>query len=560
MTSEDAFLQDILEHPEDDAPRLVYADWLEEHGNAERAEFIRVQCELARLAPDHERYGELQARERRLYVAHAPRWAEGVPYAIFRRGFVDELEFVEPAQFVQAAESIFRRHPVRSVWFTTQDEPGWGPELAACPYLARLHTLSLRVARSHHVAAKDLLAVTGSPHLTGLRALDVGENRELTDRVFARMIGARKGPIPPAFRGLRKLVLDGGIGHGPLGDRAVASLVVSPLAGTLTHLDLSGNSPITPAGFQTLFDSPLWPRLEELRLASLYQQTAEAAPLLAEALGRSRLKRLDLAAFVRHDRALAGQLARGLAAAPSWGALRWLDLSRLEVGGEGVRALAGCPHLAGLSRLDLHWCELSNADLKVLAGCPLLGGLTALKLDYNPQVGDAGLRTTARSPYLTRLAYLNLGETNGTDAGVIALAGAPNSARLRVLVLPGRVSDKGLKALAESPHLARLTTLVRGGMGPVPADRPTPKAKVSDGGVRALVDSPNLRNLTYLDLHPSLTENGQRALLEARHVAWPNLSEYDLKSPELKALYKERFGGSFDYELRRDEPFLTWLP
>lgn len=26
------FLADICEHPEDDAPRLIYADWLEEEG------------------------------------------------------------------------------------------------------------------------------------------------------------------------------------------------------------------------------------------------------------------------------------------------------------------------------------------------------------------------------------------------------------------------------------------------------------------------------------------------------------------------------------------------
>ena len=44
---EDAFLQTILESPDDDAPRLVFADWLDEHGNGEQAEFIRVQIELA---------------------------------------------------------------------------------------------------------------------------------------------------------------------------------------------------------------------------------------------------------------------------------------------------------------------------------------------------------------------------------------------------------------------------------------------------------------------------------------------------------------------------------
>lgn len=45
-----AMLRTILERPDNDAARLVYADWLEEHGETERAEFIRAQCELAKPA------------------------------------------------------------------------------------------------------------------------------------------------------------------------------------------------------------------------------------------------------------------------------------------------------------------------------------------------------------------------------------------------------------------------------------------------------------------------------------------------------------------------------
>jgi len=37
-------LRRVLEDPADDAPRLAYADWLEESGQEERAEFIRIQC------------------------------------------------------------------------------------------------------------------------------------------------------------------------------------------------------------------------------------------------------------------------------------------------------------------------------------------------------------------------------------------------------------------------------------------------------------------------------------------------------------------------------------
>lgn len=52
MTDHDTLLAAIRDSPDDDAPRLIYADWLEEHGEPERAEFIRVQCRLARINLD----------------------------------------------------------------------------------------------------------------------------------------------------------------------------------------------------------------------------------------------------------------------------------------------------------------------------------------------------------------------------------------------------------------------------------------------------------------------------------------------------------------------------
>lgn len=48
MTDGERLLRRILENPADDATRLVYADYLEENGEAERAEFIRLQVELAK--------------------------------------------------------------------------------------------------------------------------------------------------------------------------------------------------------------------------------------------------------------------------------------------------------------------------------------------------------------------------------------------------------------------------------------------------------------------------------------------------------------------------------
>src|SRR5579872_702669 len=54
-------LRAILENPADDSARLVYADWLDEHGQSERAEFIRVQIEL-QTTPEKLPAGTMMAR------------------------------------------------------------------------------------------------------------------------------------------------------------------------------------------------------------------------------------------------------------------------------------------------------------------------------------------------------------------------------------------------------------------------------------------------------------------------------------------------------------------
>jgi uncharacterized protein (TIGR02996 family) len=51
MATDAAFLRDILANPADEARRLIYADWLEDHGDPDRAEFIRVECEREKV-PD----------------------------------------------------------------------------------------------------------------------------------------------------------------------------------------------------------------------------------------------------------------------------------------------------------------------------------------------------------------------------------------------------------------------------------------------------------------------------------------------------------------------------
>jgi uncharacterized protein (TIGR02996 family) len=65
-----AYLRAVCWSPFDDGPRLVYADWLEERGECARAEFVRVQCGLARL----EQILSIPAEDRDLCTDSSASW------------------------------------------------------------------------------------------------------------------------------------------------------------------------------------------------------------------------------------------------------------------------------------------------------------------------------------------------------------------------------------------------------------------------------------------------------------------------------------------------------
>jgi uncharacterized protein (TIGR02996 family) len=86
--AEAGFLEDILDHPEDDVPRLIYADWLTERGDP-RGDFIRVQCQLPRVPRSDPRHSALAAAAWDLLNAHGNDWRGDPPVGVmvwFERG------------------------------------------------------------------------------------------------------------------------------------------------------------------------------------------------------------------------------------------------------------------------------------------------------------------------------------------------------------------------------------------------------------------------------------------------------------------------------------------
>jgi uncharacterized protein (TIGR02996 family) len=139
MTHDQAFLQAICEAPEDDTPRLVYADWLEENGQPERAQFIRVQCERERLPPDDPAVPALLAREKKLLRGRRKRWQADRPawagVGDFHRGFL-------VPRLREDAELFLRRTPEDlfpfPLWcFTLTGAKKHSDKVGTCPLLRR---------------------------------------------------------------------------------------------------------------------------------------------------------------------------------------------------------------------------------------------------------------------------------------------------------------------------------------------------------------------------------------------------------------------------------------
>src|SRR5262245_31302104 len=67
------FLRDCKSDPDDDLPRLVLADWLQDHGEA-RGELVHVQVRRSRLPEGDPDHAHLRPREMRLLAQHSLRW------------------------------------------------------------------------------------------------------------------------------------------------------------------------------------------------------------------------------------------------------------------------------------------------------------------------------------------------------------------------------------------------------------------------------------------------------------------------------------------------------
>jgi uncharacterized protein (TIGR02996 family) len=367
-TSDDeAFRNAVLAAPDDDAPRLVYADWLEERGDP-RGEFIRLDLELARRGADDPAPRDLTDRRRQLLAAHAADWLAKLPA-------------FSGVQYIEAAGAGFDRG------FPTAVETTWGALREVGDALfAAVPVTRVRI-RTPQGRGVDEAGVFDRPWFRRVRGLSVIDHSRAVNGVAARLAAS------PNAASLRDLRFDcwSGLDH-TLGVRALAD---SPHLAGLERLALSGHDIGTEEA--ELIAGSRW--LVNLRT----YRSAGVQMAAASVVGQRGATAFATAPVVR---------------------LRELWLPGHSVGPEGTVALAGGAATAGLRVLDLSGNGLRAAGARALAGATLFTDLRDLRLGDN-RLGDAGVEALAGSPVVRRLRRLDLTGEPVTDHVALALVLSP---------------------------------------------------------------------------------------------------------------------------------------
>jgi uncharacterized protein (TIGR02996 family) len=199
MTPDNPLLKAVIAQPDDDTLRLAVADWFDESDQPARAEFIRVQVELARGVADRERRNHLEVLQRDLLIANEAEWVKPLADVlrcragqwggwVFRRGFVEYFR-LRGDDFVYLGHRLACLTPVRELNF---DGGVCGQLEILCqqPWL-RSVTHMYGVHISDHVAE----VLVACPYLTGLRHLDVATSH-LSAGIGKRFRRRFAGAIP----------------------------------------------------------------------------------------------------------------------------------------------------------------------------------------------------------------------------------------------------------------------------------------------------------------------------------------------------------------------------
>jgi len=351
-----AFLRSIIDEPDDDAPRLIYADWLDEQGDADRAEFIRLQVRLYRMSPIDPEYKAMRERSYELSQPHHVEWVHRLPqfehvhWESFERGFVSAVRFTEPDVFFQHAGKVRKAAPIEEVRL---HRFGW-PEacrLGESKNLEGIRTLDLNDGNS--IGNQGTEGLMKSPYLRALHSLKLGHNSLGSTAV-------RAIAFAPYMRQLRALKLE----RNDLYDDALSFLAESSNLVHLEELDLD-RTRTGDSGLKALASTKY---IKTLRILNLSHNQISASGV--EVLVQSPVVKHLTTLFLQMNR-LGDRGAKAIAESPWLRSLEFLFLRQNDIGDEGASALANSPQLSSLRHLFIgenHISDLAASGLRSAHG------------------------------------------------------------------------------------------------------------------------------------------------------------------------------------------------
>jgi uncharacterized protein (TIGR02996 family) len=372
---EDELRRAIHANPDDDGPRLVYADLLAER-NDPRGEFIHLQLENS---DDDERdlrekllltrFGDTWAREAGVGGGADVGWRRGFPYAL-----------IGTPSAIMSCRGVIQREPITELSIhNIAGNAGGMTHVAQWPELAQIRWLRLEGA-GWNFTAPQLNPLWASDELEQLETLEIVGNlvdndnaARLTDASWfpqlqrlalsrvhlASEITARMVERLPKLRALD-------IRNCRLGPDVAAR--IARLTSPLRHLWIDGCA-INAAGANTLFNSRIMRSIEKLAIGS--DQLQATVEQLAS-IGPRNLKTLNL--FSDH---LGPADAIAIATGP-FDTLVELSLATNSIGSAGAEALAASSTLSGLATLYVTANLIGVAGIEALAHRTGLPRLTKL--------------------------------------------------------------------------------------------------------------------------------------------------------------------------------------
>ncbi len=284
-----ALLAECKDHPNDDTPRLILADFLEDSPLAvdrARGQFVRLQCRLARMTVTDPERPAVQASIREQRRQHEVDWVESLVLEDLITDWWWDRGLL--AVEVQGRQLLNCRAPgmadsealawVETLHLDIKNQPEVLPLTLECP-LARGITV-LDLSRTDPLASMESLAQ--SPALRRIRKLDLSGTEIGWDSL--RYLARSEHLV-----GLEHLLLNGVRGR----FWEMEALAQCPALGRLAILEISRNQ-IGLLGLNTLAMSQRLPRLAVVRMEYDQSDPLNAPHPEVDCPGYARFRQLHL--------------------------------------------------------------------------------------------------------------------------------------------------------------------------------------------------------------------------------------------------------------------------